>query len=447
MARPTPLSGFPEWLPADRIVEQSVIDTLVTTFELHGYANINTRAVETIDQLSRKGEIDKEVYAVNRLHAEPGEERNALGLHFDLTVPFARYVVENAGKLVFPFKRYQIQPVWRGERPQDGRYREFIQADIDVVGDGELPAFFEVDVPLILAEVFVKLRDIGVPPMTIQVNNRKLLEGFSRGVGLDDVQGVLRALDKLDKIGPDGVGKLLADECGADDEQVRLCLALAQIEGTDPSFADDVRALGVTHPMLDEGLDALVTLIAAAAERAPGSVQAQLKIARGLDYYTGTVYETVVTGHEDLGSVCSGGRYDSLASSGNKTYPGVGISLGVTRLMSRLIGRGLVSASRQVPTAVLVSVADEESRVLADRTAGKLRARGIAAEVSPNSSKFGKQIRYADRRGIPYVWFGSEDGDQVRDIRSGAQVAADVDAWMPPAEDLRPAITATQPAE
>ncbi|GAB3561017.1 histidine--tRNA ligase [Spelaeicoccus albus] len=443
MARPTPLSGFPEWLPADRIVERHIIDTLASTFELHGYAEINTRAVETIEQLSRKGEIDKEVYAVNRLHAEPGEERNPLGLHFDLTVPFARYVVENAGKLVFPFKRYQIQPVWRGERPQDGRFREFIQADIDVVGDGELPAFFEVEVPLILAEVFGKLRDIGVPPMTIQVNNRKLLEGFSLGVGIDDVSGVLRALDKLDKIGPDAVGQLLADECGANDEQVRLCLALAQIEGDDASVVDDVRALGVTHPLLDEGLEALAGLMTAASERAPGAIRAQLKIARGLDYYTGTVYETVVSGHEDLGSVCSGGRYDNLASSGTKTYPGVGISLGVTRLMSRLVGRGLVSAGRRVPTVVLVTVADEDSRADADRIAGQLRARGISAEVSPNSSKFGKQIRYADRRGIPYVWFGSSDGDQVKDIRSGDQTDADANAWTPPSEDLRPAISAT----
>ncbi|HEX5512158.1 MAG TPA: ATP phosphoribosyltransferase regulatory subunit, partial [Actinomycetales bacterium] len=186
MARVTPISGFPEWSPAQRIVEQQVLDTVRRVFELHGFASIETRAVETVEQLLRKGEIDKEVYGVRRLAGEddPDVGEASLALHFDLTVPFARYVLENAGKLQFPFRRYQIQKVWRGERPQEGRFREFLQADIDVVDRDELPFHYDVEMPLVMAEVFSELRSLGFPPVTIQVNNRKLAEGFYRGLGL-----------------------------------------------------------------------------------------------------------------------------------------------------------------------------------------------------------------------------------------------------------------------
>src|SRR5450830_2051200 len=219
MARPTPLSGFPEWLPDGRIVEQHVLDVLRRTFELHGFAGIETRAVEPLDQLLRKGETSKEVYVLRRLQEEagaPGEDRaGQLGLHFDLTVPFARYVLENAGHLAFPFRRYQIQKVWRGERPQDGRFREFVQADVDVVGAGELPYHYEVELPLVIADAFAALADVGVPPVRILVNNRRVVEGFARGLGLDDVEAVLRSIDKLDKVGPAAVAELLAAEAGA----------------------------------------------------------------------------------------------------------------------------------------------------------------------------------------------------------------------------------------
>src|SRR4051794_19314518 len=367
MSRPTPLSGFPEWLPADRIVEQHVLDTLRSTFELWGFAPLETRAVEPLSQLLRKGEIDKEVYVLRRLHADPsdgdeGDPAKQLGLHFDLTVPFARYVLENAGKLQFPFRRYQIQKVWRGERPQDGRYREFTQADVDVVGSGELPFHFEVELPLVMAEALGRLRDVGVPPFVIQVNNRKVVEGFYRGIGLNDVAAVLRSVDKLDKIGPDAVAELLVRDAGASAVQARTCLALAAITGDDASIADRVRALGAEHPLLEEGLSELVRVVEAAAEHAPGVLIADLRIARGLDYYTGTVYETVLRGHEDLGSICSGGRYDALASDGKATYPGAGLSIGVSRLVSRLVGRRLVTATRAVPSCVLVAVGNEEGR-------------------------------------------------------------------------------------
>ena len=460
MARPTPLSGFPEWLPAARIVEQHVLDSVRRTFELHGFVGIETRAVEPLDQLLRKGETSKEVYVLKRLQATEDEQAEAnlsaadkqgLGLHFDLTVPFARYVLENAGHLAFPFKRYQIQKVWRGERPQDGRFREFVQADIDVVGAGALPYHFEVEVPLVMAEALGALRAVGVPPVRILVNNRKVAEGFYRGLGLEAVDGVLQIIDKLDKIGPQKVAAALVADLGASDEQAQACLELASISGEDLMVVDRVRALAQTHgvesELLDEGLVELGALIEAAAVRAPGVVVADLKIARGLDYYTGSVYETVLVGHEELGSICSGGRYDTLASDGANTYPGVGLSIGISRLVSRLLGAGLVQASRSVPSAVVVAVTSDETRPASEAVATALRARGIPVEVAPAAAKFGKQIRYADRRGVPFVWFPAglgHDGEpvahQVKDIRSGEQVEADPATWEPSAEDWWPRV-------
>jgi histidyl-tRNA synthetase len=437
--RPTPLSGFPEWQPAERLIELAVLDQLRRTFELYGFSPVETRAVEPLDQLLRKGEIDKEVYVLRRLQADADEGDAGLGLHFDLTVPFARYVVENSGRLQFPFRRYQVQKVWRGERPQDGRFREFTQADIDVVGQGELPLHYDAELALVMADA---LRSLPIPPVRVQVNNRKVAEGFYRGLGLDDPAAVLRAVDKLDKIGPARVSALLQEQAGATDAQARACLELASISGDDASVAERVRALGVTEPLLDQGLDELVAVVDTARAHAPGVIVADLRIARGLDYYTGTVYETQLVGHESLGSICSGGRYDNLASAGAQTYPGVGLSIGVTRFALRLLGEGLVSISRPVPTCVLVAVSDESSRSAADGVAAQLRGRGIATEVAPRADKFGKQIRYADRRGIPFVWFGAGTAGEVKDIRSGEQVAADPATWSPPEEDLRPAVLA-----
>ena len=438
MSRPKPLSGFPEFLPAGRIVEQAVLDSLRSTFELHGFASVETRAVETMDALTRKGEITKEVYVVRRLHAVEGEASDDLGLHFDLTVPFARYVLENSGHLAFPFRRYQIQKVWRGERPQEGRFREFTQADIDVVDVGELAPHFEAEMPLVIAEAFARLP---IGQFRIQVNNRKIPEGFYLGIGLTDVARTLRIVDKLDKIGPQKVTALLI-EAGATPEQAEHALALAAISSTDLSFVDAVRALGVEHPTLDEGLDALAAVITAGRAQAPGVLVADLKIARGLDYYTGTVYETQLVGSESWGSVCSGGRYDSLASDGRTTYPGVGISIGLTRLVHLLVTRRGLTATRSTPAAVLVAVNDEDSRDASRDVAAALRARGIPCEIAPSAARFGKQIRYADRRGIPFVWFPGAAGasDQVKDIRSGEQVEADAASWQCPEADLRPGV-------
>ncbi len=435
-----PISGFPEYLPGDRIVEQRFLDVIRETFELHGFSSIETRSIEPIERLSAQGEdADKEIYAVSRLAG--GDEGSRWGLHFDLTVPLARYVLENAGKLSFPFRRYQIQKAWRGERPQEGRYREFTQADIDVVDVGELSAHFEAEMPLVVADVFTRFP---VGDFVIQVNNRKIPEGFYLGIGLTDVVGTLRIVDKLDKIGAEKVAALLV-EAGATDAQAEQCLALAGIRTSDLSFVEQVRGLGVSHPTLDEGLDALAAVIATGMEHAPGRVVADLRVARGLDYYTGTVYETQLVGHESWGSFCSGGRYDSLASDGRTSYPGVGISIGVSRILGLLLGQGLVQSSRTSPAAVLVALRDDASRSESVAAATALRARGIACEVAPGAAKFGKQIKYAERRGIPYVWFpgAGGDADQVKDIRSGEQVPADAAEWQCPTADLRPIVERT----
>lgn len=442
MARPTPLSGFPELLPGDRLVEQDVTDRLRRTFELHGFGSLETRAVEPLDQLLRKGETSKEVYVLRRLHETDDAADAGMGLHFDLTVPFARYVLENAGKLEFPFRRYQIQKAWRGERPQEGRYREFTQADIDVVMRDELPFHFDVEVARVMAEA---LSDLPLPPMRLRVNNRKLIEGFYRGIGAPDPAAVITVIDKLDKLPADVVAGMLVSDGGLDADQAQRCLELAGIESPDTSFAEQVRALGVSDELLEVGIAELTSVIEGCASVTSDrfEVVASLSLARGLDYYTGTVFEIYMQGFENLRSVGGGGRYDALASDGKTSYPGVGISFGISRTLLPLLGRGLLRADRVVPSAVLVALVDEESREHSDGVAQRLRVRGIPAEVAASAQKLGRQIRYAERRGIPYVWFPAVDpaaGDRVRDIRSGDQVDADADDWMPPPQDLRPRI-------
>ena len=444
MAGPSPLSGFPELLPRHRQVEQQVLERLARTFELHGFANIETRAVEPLDRLLHAGETSKEVYVVKRIHDTEGDA--GLGLHFDLTVPFARYVLENAGKLEFPFRRYQIQKVWRGERPQEGRFREFTQADIDVIGRDALPFHHDVEVARVMVDALRGLAgpgSIGLPGFTLQVNNRKLIQGFYTGLGAEDLPAVMRAVDKLDKLPAERVHALLVDEAGLEAGQADQCLALAQISSADTSFVDQVRALGIRHDLLDEGLAELAAVVEGCLPLASDRVRvrADLRIARGLDYYTGTVFETRLEGYEGLGSICSGGRYDALASDGRTTFPGVGISFGVSRTLVPLVNHGLLEADRSVPSAVLVAVNDEESRGQSDDAAGRLRALGVPCEVAPTAAKFGRQIRFAERRGIPYVLFQVADGSfEAKDIRSGEQVPVDLATWTPPAEDLRPRV-------
>ncbi len=442
MARIAPLSGFPEWSPSERLVEAEVLSTLRDVFALHGYGEIETRAVEPIDRLAGDSDAAKEIYALNRLRAEPGSDAS-LGLHFDLTVPFARYVEERQAHLAFPFRRYQIQKVWRGERPQEGRFREFYQADIDVVARDVLPGHFEAEVPVVMARALAALTGtVGAPRAVMSMNDRRLVEGFYAGVGIADIPAALRAVDKLAKIGPQGVSNEL-EAGGVSAVAAEAVLALAAIRTPDARFAAQAEQLWVTagaqgdeaRSTFEAGVAALSALVNAVNAAIPGMAFADLSIARGLDYYTGAVYETVLEGHEDLGSVCAGGRYDSLIGGGG--FPGVGMSIGVTRLVSRLVSAGLASGSRAVPSAVYVAVTDEDSRAASNAVADVLRARGIPCEVASSAAKFGKQIHAADKRGIPFVWFPGAEGDEVKDIRTGEQVAADAHAWTPPEEDLK----------
>ncbi len=254
MSRPTPLSGFPELLPAQRFVENEVLASLARVFELHGFSSIETRAIEPLDQLLRKGETSKEVYVLRRLQADAEDADAGIGLHFDLTVPFARYVLEHAGKLEFPFRRYQIQKAWRGERPQEGRFREFTQADIDVVGKDELGFHHDVEVARVMIDALTGLPFL--PPFRLQVNNRKLIQGFYQGLGIAAVDEAMRIIDKLDKVPAEEVARLLVAEAGASEEQAdaHACGWRRSPPRTPPS-STRCASSGVVDPLLDEGLD------------------------------------------------------------------------------------------------------------------------------------------------------------------------------------------------
>lgn len=441
MAKPTvgALTGFPEWLPHQRMVEQDLMDRIRRRYELHGYVPVETRSVEPIDTLVKKGATDKEIYVLRRLHAEEDGD-SGLGLHFDLTIPFARYVQQHRSDLTFPFKRYQIQRVWRGERPQDGRFREFYQCDADVIGMNNLPVWWDVEMTMLMREV---LDDLPIPTVAIQVNNRKILEGFYRALGIVDLAATLRVMDKLDKIGPARTLAELEALTGLPAAVASRCLDLASISGSDLDVLRRIEALGYTDPLLQEGLSEMELVLRETATLPAGRVVANLRIARGLDYYTGVVYEGVMVGHEQLGSVCSGGRYDNLASVGKDKLPGIGVSIGLSRILSRLFGRGMLDMSRKSPTCVLVSLATEDARPSAREVAEALRARGIATEVFDRPLKWGDQIKYADQKGIPYVWFpaGAERPEhEVRSLRTRSQGVADVATWAPEEGASRPEI-------
>jgi histidyl-tRNA synthetase len=423
MAKIRPISGFPEWLPEQRLVEQEVLDGLRRKFELFGFAPIETRSVELLETLLAKGETDKEIYVLRRL-AEEGAGDTGFGLHYDLTVPFARYAVQFYNELTFPFKRYQIQKAWRGERPQEGRYREFLQADIDVIDRGSLALHFDAEMPWLVHETLAALP---FPDVTIHVNNRKVTEGFMRGIGIEDPVPAMRVLDKLDKVGADGVRAMLE----MPDNQVDKLLSLVSISSGSAAVVDEVRALGVRHEKLDEGLEELAFVMSELAPLPPGAVVADMGIVRGFDYYTGTVYEGIMQGHESLGAVCSGGRYDNLAAGAREPLPGVGISLGVSRILGRLFGQGLLPVGRKTPTVVLVALPSLDVRASALSVVRALRDRGVPAEAYHEPAKLGKQVKYADAKGIPYVWLPFEDGHVVRDMSSGDQAPADASSWTP----------------
>jgi histidyl-tRNA synthetase len=432
--RPVPISGFAEWLPETRIVELGWIDRIRTTYERYGFCSVETPSVESLEVLQAKGETSQEVYTLRRLQADTVDDSDArLGLHFDLTVPFARYVAQHFNDLVFPFKRYQIQRVWRGERPQEGRYREFTQCDIDVINVDEVPLYYDAELPRIIHEV---LTGLDLPKWSLNINNRKVLQGFYEGLRVSDPIAVIRALDKMDKVGPREVSRRLSEDLLLTDSQVDLCMELAAIRGTSASVTDQVWALGVKSDLLAQGLDELGYVMRSLADLPEGTIRADLAIARGLDYYTGTVYEGKFEDWPAFGSICSGGRYDNLAGSFiRRNLPGIGLSVGLTRIFGKMLSEGLITPGPKSPADILVVIPSAEQRDAALATAALLRKRGFNTEVYHQADKLAKQIRYASRKEIPFVWFppfASDRPHEVKDMAAGDQAVADPMTWTRP---------------
>jgi len=442
--KPQPISGFPEWLPEHRRIEQQWIDTIRAVFESYGFANIETPCVEELDVLLAKGETDKEIYTLHRLHDDDnddsGDDEARLGLHFDVTVPFARYTAQHFNDLVFPFKRYQIQKVWRGERPQAGRFREFYQCDIDVIHQGSLPDQFESLMPIIAGKA---LQAIGIDGFELVISNRKILNGYLTALGIDDNQRtpVIRTLDKLDKIGTDGVTEILIHDVGLDKQMAKDCLNLSTITATTgDELADQVNDLDHHNSDMEDGVADVARVLDACRAAGIDHVMADLSIARGFDYYTGTVYEGRLMDDPDFGSIIAGGRYDNLAGQFiNKQLPGVGISIGLSRLFSKWVADGKFDSPdglplRNCPTDVLVAWPNKNRTTVTKHTVDTLRDRGIRVEMSHRAGKLSKQLSYAQRKGIPYVWFPPfEDGNphEVKSMATGDQVEANPNKWTP----------------
>ncbi len=407
LVQPRTPPGVMELLPKEQRAFQQMMDTVRTTFERFGFQPVETPVFELTNVLLTKsgGETEKQVYFAQSTGSLKQGDTPELALRFDLTVPLARYVAEHEHELVFPFRRYQQQRVYRGERAQKGRYREFYQWDIDIVGKDTLPLGFDAEVPAVIWAAFQAL---GLGAFTIRLNNRKLLRGVLETVGVaaDKHEAVLHEVDRLGKLDRAQVeGRLCGEAVGITaDGAKRLLDLLTGAEDSDTCFAK-LGAFETTSAAFAEGKAELEQVYAGVlAHGVPKDVlRVDLSIARGLDYYTGTVYETFLTGHEGLGSICSGGRYDNLAGHYTKSkLPGVGISIGATRLFSQLLELGLVKAGRSV-TDVLVANFDEGLRAEYGAMAAELRKAGVNVEVFASAEKLGKQFKYAERLGVPVV--------------------------------------------
>ena len=403
--KPRTLSGFMELQPDKQVQMDKMRAVLAETYARYGFTPLDTPAIEAAEVLLAKGggETEKQIYRFTKGDSD-------LALRFDLTVPLAKFVAANYGQLTFPFRRYQIGKVWRGERAQRGRFREFYQADIDIIGDGALDILNEAEIPAIIYDTFTRL---GLHRFRIRVNNRKVLNGFFAILGLSEQAGdVLRTIDKLDKIGADKVRELLTDTCGVTAEQADEILRFIACPGTSAdklAFLEQYRGRNETF---DTGLDELRTVVGylPAFGVPEENFELDLTIARGLDYYTGTVYETVLLDHPEVGSICSGGRYDDLAGYyTNKSLPGVGISIGLTRLFYILQEQNMISdAVLTAPADVLIlPMTDDLSAAVS--LASMLRAGGLRVQLYSEKKKFKAKIGYADKLGIPFVIFLGED--------------------------------------
>ena len=408
MAKITPrtLSGFMELLPAPQQQLERMMDILRKTYALYGFTPLDTPVIEASEVLLAKGggETEKQIYRFQKGDAD-------LALRFDLTVPLAKYVALHGGDLSFPFRRYQIGKVYRGERAQRGRFREFYQADIDIIGDGKLSIVNEAEIPAIIYKTFSTL---GLKRFQIRVNNRKILNGFYALLGLTEKSGdIMRTVDKLDKIGPEKVKAILMDEeIALTEAQADEILKFIAISGANEEVLAALEGYKGRSEVFDQGLAELNTVVKyLAAFGVPAeNFAVDLTIARGLDYYTGTVYETTLLDHPEIGSVCSGGRYDNLAAFyTDRQLPGVGISIGLTRLFYVLGEQGMLNPD--LPTApadvLILPMTDDLSAAIGFATA--LRENGIRAQIHGEEKKFKQKISYADKLGIPYVIFLGED--------------------------------------
>ena len=421
--QPRTLSGFMELLPARQAQFDRMVDILKQTYSLYGFTPLDTPLIEASQVLLAKGggETEKQIYRFMKGDTD-------LSLRFDLTVPLAKYVAQNYANLAFPFRRYQIGKVYRGERAQRGRFREFYQADIDVIGDGKLDISNEAEIPSIIYRAFTAL---GLKRFQIRVNNRKILNGFYAMLGLTEKSGdIMRTVDKLDKIGPDKVKALLVDpEIGLSEEQAEEILKFIAIRGSNAQVIAALQSYRGRDELFDLGLDELETVVKyLAAFGVPESHFAvDLTIARGLDYYTGTVYETTMLDHPEIGSICSGGRYDNLAEYyTDKQLPGVGISIGLTRLFFVLEDQGYLNDGlNTAPADVLIlPMTDDLSHAIAMATT--LRAAGIRTQIHGEQKKFKQKLSYADKLAVPYALFLGEDeiaagAASVKDLRTGEQ--------------------------
>ncbi len=429
-----------ELLPRDQIAFQRMLDTIRLTFERFGFLPVETPVMELSEVLLTKsgGETERQVYFVQSTGAleKSGDGLPELALRFDLTVPLARYVAEHEHELAFPFRRYQMQRVYRGERAQRGRFREFYQCDIDVIGKDALSIRHDAEIPAVISAVFEAL---AIGDFTIQLNHRKLLRGYFEGLGIEDERqiAVLREIDKLDKRGEEAVRATLAGEgFGLAEEAIAKLMAFSQVRsrGHDDALAK-LTALGAGTPLFEEGREELREVLQRLkAMGVPESRYAiNLSIARGLDYYTGLVYETTLDAHPQIGSICSGGRYDNLASHYTKSkLPGVGISIGLTRLFWQLREAGIVATAESSVDA-LVTLLDDEGLDQALALSQQLRAAGLNVETQLEPRKLAKQLQYADRAGIRFVVIrGGDEAARgvvaVKDLRRGEQFdAADAD--------------------
>ena len=403
--RPHTLSGFMELLPGPQTQLEAMMEILRRTYSLYGFTPLDTPAIEAADVLLAKGggETEKQIYRFQKGDSD-------LALRFDLTVPLAKYVALHYGELSFPFRRYQIGKVYRGERAQRGRFREFYQADIDVIGDGKLDISNEAEIPSIIYKTFSQM---GLRRFQIRVNNRKILNGFYAMLGLSEQSGdIMRTVDKLDKIGAEKVRTLLVEECGLAEERADEILRFIAIRGTNAEVLTALEGYRSRNEVFDLGLDELTAVVKylGAFGVPEENFAVDLTIARGLDYYTGTVYETTLLDHPEIGSVCSGGRYDNLAEYyTDRALPGVGISIGLTRLFYVLGEQGMLNPARNTAPADVLVLPMTDDLTQAVRTATLLRDAGIRTQLYCEQKKFKAKIQYADKLSIPYVLFLGED--------------------------------------